>query len=117
MRRGGPSMRDRSNVRFGRSVTGVGLAMVMIVALSVELGLGRASAAPATPATVTIMHGLPGFTADVYVNEKLTLDGFKPKDATPALSLPAGRYDIAIRNVGESADTKPALQASVKLTG
>jgi hypothetical protein len=70
----------------------------------------------ATPtASVTIMHGLPGLTADIYVNGKLTLDGFKPLSTTPVLQLPGGAYSIAIRNVGQSASEKPLLTADVTL--
>src|SRR6266536_977833 len=60
-------------------------------------------------ATITILHGLPKVTADVYVNGKLTLDGFEPESATGALSLPAGDYDVAIREVGSSPTSDPAL--------
>jgi hypothetical protein len=75
---------------------------------------GLAWAKPAT-ATVTVLHGLPGLTADVYVNGKLTLDGFKPLSSTNPLELPAGSYDIAIREVGAPADSQPALEGTVTL--
>jgi hypothetical protein len=64
---------------------------------------------------VTVLHGLPGFTADVYVNGKLTLDGFKPLASAGPLQLPPGRYDIAIREVGAPAESKPALEGTVEL--
>jgi hypothetical protein len=94
----------------------VGLAVPVIAAISIAW-TPRAASASTDTATVTVLHGLPGFTADVYVNGKLTLDGFKPKTATEPLSLPAGTYDIAIRNVGASPDTAPVLHATVHVKG
>jgi len=89
------------------------LTVLALFALVVS-GSGIAWAGPAT-ATVTVLHGLPGLTADVYVNGKLTLDGFKPLSSTSPLKLPAGSYDIAIREVGAPADSKPAMEGTVQL--
>jgi Domain of unknown function (DUF4397) len=66
-------------------------------------------------ATVTIVHGLPHFTADIYVNGKLLLDGFKPKSEAGPLKLPPGLYHLAIRDVGASSSSKPALKGSARL--
>src|SRR5438093_11358615 len=66
-------------------------------------------------ATLTVLHGLPHFTADVYVNGKLTLDGFKPAESAGPLQLPAGTYDIAIRDVGADPNSTPALEGSITL--
>jgi hypothetical protein len=63
-------------------------------------------------ATVTVLHALPGFTADVYVNGELTLDGFEPLTATDPLDLPAGEYHIEIRDVGSPADSTPVLEGT-----
>ena len=90
------------------------LTALVLFALVISVS-GVAWAAPAT-ATVTVLHGLPGLTADVYVNGKLTLDGFKPLSSTNPLQLPAGSYDIAIREVGAPADSDPALEGTVELT-
>jgi len=77
--------------------------------------LGSTSlAAPAT-CSITIIHGLPRLAYDVYVNGQLTLDGFKPKSATEPLQLPAGPYDVAVRNVGSPSDSKPVVEATIKL--
>ncbi len=45
---------------------------------------------------VYVVHGIPGVTVDVYVNDALTLEGFEPKDIAGPLELPAGDYDIQI---------------------
>ena len=47
-------------------------------------------ALPGTTADVSVVHGVPGLTVDVYVNGKLTLPGFKPGTITDPLALPAG---------------------------
>jgi hypothetical protein len=84
------------------------LAFVVLMAMP-------STASSSGMATITILHGLPNFTADVYVNGKLTLDGFKPETATEGLSLPAGSYVIDIRNVGAAANSTPALHATITL--
>jgi hypothetical protein len=67
--------------------------------------------------SVTIVHGLPRFTADVYVNGELLLSGFKAESTTDPLTLTEGEYDVAIRNVGSPADSEPALQDMITLGG
>lgn len=83
-------------------------------ALVALLGAGPASA-KSRPAVLTILHGLPRFTADVYVNDALTLDGFEPESLTEPLELDAGTYDVAIRNVGDPPDSEPAVAATIGL--
>jgi hypothetical protein len=45
---------------------------------------------------VTVVHGIPGLTVDVFVNGDLTLEDFEPGDVAGPLALPAGDYDLAI---------------------
>ena len=65
--------------------------------------------------TVTVLHGVPGLTVDVYVNGDLTLEDFEPGTVTDPLSLPAGDYDIAIRAADAAADSDPAISGSASL--
>jgi uncharacterized protein DUF4397 len=67
--------------------------------------------------TVTIVHGLPEFTADIYVNGDLLLSGFQPEEATDPMELPAGTYEVEIRDAGESATSEPALAANLEVPG
>ena len=97
---------------FARAV----LVVFVVVAMAPVWAAIEAQARPAT-ATVTVLHALPGFTADVYVNGKLTLSGFKPETATDPLELPAGRYRIEIRDVGADPASEPALAGTVTLKG
>lgn len=65
--------------------------------------------------TVTVLHGVPGLTVDVYVNGDLTLEDFEPGTVTDPLSLPAGDYDIAVRPADAAADSEPAIAGSTTL--
>jgi hypothetical protein len=67
--------------------------------------------------TVTIVHGLPRFTADIYVNGDLLLSGFRPREATDPMELPAGTYEVEIRDAGASQDSPPALAADLDVPG
>jgi hypothetical protein len=89
----------------------------IIFAVAATMLVGAMAPAFANPgtATLTVLHGLPHFTADVYVNGKLTLDGFKPEASAGPLQLPGGVYKIAIRNVGADPNSTPALEGSITL--
>ena len=89
----------------------------IMFAVAATMLVGAVAPAYASPgtATLTVLHGLPHFTADVYVNGKLTLDGFKPEAAAGPLQLPAGTYKIAIRDVGADPNSTPALEGSITL--
>ena len=69
---------------------GIGLLAVLSV-------FATPAGAQASNGTVTVIHGIPGLTVDVYVNGKLTLEDFAPDTVTAPLELPAGTYQIAIR--------------------
>ena len=71
--------------------------------------------AQASTGTVTVIHGIPGLTVDVYVNGKLTLEDFAPDTVTAPLELPAGTYQIAIRPANAAADSTPVLAGSATL--
>jgi hypothetical protein len=88
------------------------LLALVVVALTATVGLAQAHRASAT---VTVLHALPGFTADVYVNGELTLNGFEPQTATDPLELTPGDYLIEIRDVGASADSAPSLEGTLTL--
>jgi hypothetical protein len=68
-------------------------------------------------AEVRVLHALPRFTADVYVNGDLLLSGFRPVTATDVLELPAGAYDIAVRPVGAAPSSEPVLQQTLTIRG
>ena len=45
---------------------------------------------------VSVLHGIPDATVDVYVNGDLTLDDFAPGTLTDELTLPEGDYDLKV---------------------
>lgn len=65
---------------------------------------------------VTVVHGIPGVTVDVYVNGDLTLDDFAPDTVTDPLALPPGTYDLAIRAGDADASADPILSGSAEVT-
>jgi len=70
------------------------------------IGLGTAGAVTSGPAfakanaQVSVVHGIPGQPVDVYVDGKKTIPDFQPGKVAGPLSLPAGRYDIALTKPG-----------------
>ena len=108
-RQGGTTVSFRS----GRKVP---LVLAFLVWSTVALSaVPGAAASSSQQVTVTVVHGLPNFTADIYVNGKLLLDGFKPRSEAGPLHVSPGQYHIAIRNVGASPSSKPVLEGSVNL--
>jgi hypothetical protein len=90
------------------------LVTLAAVAMAAVLGAGPAAAQTGT-GTVTVIHGVPDLTVDVYVNGEPTLTGFAPQTVTDPLELPAGTYEIEIRAAGEPADSEPAISGSAEL--
>jgi hypothetical protein len=65
--------------------------------------------------TVTVLHGVPDLTVDVYVNGDLTLEDFSPGTVTDPLELPAGDYQLDVRPADAAADSDPAISGSASL--
>jgi hypothetical protein len=73
----------------------------LVSAAAVALGFAAAAVAPAhaaSDATVSILHGVPDATVEVYVNDKALLKNFKPGTLTDPQMLPAGSYDVQGRS-------------------
>lgn len=82
---------------------------VAVVAASgiAALGLGLTAAGPASAASdsmVSVVHGIPGATVDVYVNGAKTLSSFEPASVAGPLKLAEGTYDVALTKPGEGVD-------------
>jgi hypothetical protein len=80
------------------------------------LGVGSvALASPAVAAdeaTVSILHGVPGATVDVYVNGDELLADFTPGTLTDPVSLPAGDYDLKVTAPDAGADGEAIIEAN-----
>lgn len=87
---------------------------ILIAASSFAL-LGLAAPAMADDnATLSVLHGVPGLTVDVYVNGDLTLDDFEPGDLAGPLSLPAGTYSVAL-TASDAADASAPVLGPIDL--
>ncbi|WP_436790524.1 DUF4397 domain-containing protein [Yinghuangia sp. YIM S10712] len=87
------------------------LGVAALCASSVALGAAPANAAD--EATVSVMHGIPGLTVDVYANGQQLLPDFAPGTLTEPQKLPAGAYDIQVFKDNEGPGGTPALQKNV----
>lgn len=94
-------MRTRTSLLAGAVIAGSLLAPT--TALAQDAG------------TVTVLHGVPGLTVDVYVNGDLTLEDFEPGTITDPLELPAGDYDLAVRAADAEPDSEPAISGATTL--
>ena len=62
---------------------------------------------------VTVVHGLRGVVADVYVDNTLVLPAFQPERVTDPVAIPAGEHHVDIRVTGKPADAAPDVSADV----
>lgn len=87
-----------------------------VAALGLAVGTGlfgaQSASAAADDATVSVLHGVPGATVDVWANGKALLTDFKPGSLTDPLTLPAGEYDLKVVAAGESADAEAIMEAN-----
>ncbi|MDV3222420.1 DUF4397 domain-containing protein [Intrasporangium sp.] len=89
-----------------------------ILRTSAVLTLALAPAAFALPAfaadeaTVSILHGVPGATVDVYANGDSLLTDFEPGTLTDPVQLPAGEYDLKVTAAGAGADGDAVIEAN-----
>jgi Domain of unknown function (DUF4397)/S-layer homology domain len=72
------------------------LTLAVAAALAVATMTATAGAASVSASLVSVVHGIPGATVDVYVNDALFLEDFEPESVAGPVVLPAGTYDIAI---------------------
>ncbi|MEU8135549.1 DUF4397 domain-containing protein [Streptodolium elevatio] len=79
------------------------------------MALAAAPAQAADEATVSVLHGIPGLTVDVYANGQQLLPDFKPGTLTDPQELPAGSYDIKVFKDNEGPNGTPALQKQVEV--
>lgn len=87
-----------------------------VVVLAGTTGASAAGAQTASGGTVTVLHGIPDLTVDVYVDDELTLNDFAPGTVTDPLSLPAGDHAIDIRGADDPADADPVLSGSASVS-
>ncbi|GGI47897.1 hypothetical protein BCL57_002610 [Agromyces flavus] len=81
----------------------------------VALGAVAPANAAEDAAMLSVLHGVPDLTVDVYVDDELTLDDFAPGDLAGPLELPAGTYSVAI-TASDAADASDPAIGPVDLT-
>lgn len=91
------------------------IRLITALGLIFTLGIAGVASAASHTGTVTVIHGVPGLTVDVYVNGDLTLESFEPGAITDPLELDEGMYEIEIRAAGESPDSEPAISGSANV--
>lgn len=82
------------------------------LALVATMGAATLSHADDGTATVSILHGVPGATVDVYANGDALLTGFEPGTLTDPQQLPAGTYDLKVVAAGAGADGDAVIEAN-----
>ncbi|MGY4645546.1 DUF4397 domain-containing protein [Cellulomonas sp. URHB0016] len=71
--------------------------------------LAAVPASAADTAQLSVFHGVPGLTVDVWVNGERTLDDFTPGSMAGPLDLPAGTYTVAITAADAADASSPAI--------
>lgn len=89
-----------------RVLAGTLAVVLSLVAVATFAGPAQAQAGTGT---VSVVHGIPGVTVDVYVDGTLTLPDFTPGTVAGPLTLPAATYEIEVF----AADADPAADVAV----
>ena len=87
-------------------------AALAAITVIVVLAVPGAAAAQSDPASVFVVHGVPGTPVDVYANGDVIIEDFQPLTIGGPLSLPAGEYALAIRPAGSGASADPLASAT-----
>jgi hypothetical protein len=90
------------------------IAVTGALGASVMTSTVVASAQTAT-GTVTVVHGLRGVVADVYIDGALALPAFEPERVTDPIPIAAGPHRVEIRLAGTPADSPAAVTADVEV--
>ncbi|MET1155818.1 DUF4397 domain-containing protein, partial [Arthrobacter sp.] len=79
------------------------------VAIAAALALAGPAQAAEGDAQLSVLHGVPGLTVDVWVNGERTLDDFTPGTLAGPLALPPGDYDLAITAADAADASAPVI--------
>ncbi|MET3903329.1 DUF4397 domain-containing protein [Paenarthrobacter sp. 4246] len=91
----------------GAGVSSAALAAAIVLAVPAQAAEGDAH--------LSVLHGVPGLTVDVWVNGARTLDDFTPGTLAGPLALPPGAYDLAI-TASDAADASAPVIGPVTVT-
>ncbi|WP_031079787.1 DUF4397 domain-containing protein [Streptomyces sp. NRRL S-118] len=102
------------NSRSPRTIAAAAGACALALGVAAPAA-AAASTGAADKAMVSVFHGVPGLTVDVYANGNELLGDFKPGTVTEPQSLDAGTYDIQIFPAGQGPDGTPAVEKEIKV--
>lgn len=86
-----------------------------VAAIAAAIALAGPAHAAEGDAQLSVLHGVPGLTVDVWVNGDRTLDDFTPGSLAGPLALPPGAYELAI-TASAAADASAAVIGPVSVT-
>lgn len=94
-----------------------GVAALGVAAASLLLAVpAQAAAGSADTGSVTLIHGIPGFVANVFVDHKPVASDFKAYTSSGPYALPAGQHTIDIYPSTNKAGTgQPTLESTMTL--
>jgi hypothetical protein len=94
-----------------------GRRALLTLLVGVTAWVTPAAAAPAQePAgVVTLVHGVRGLVADVYLDGALVLETFQPERTTDPLQIPAGDHTVEVRSAGQAVASEPLLTATLSV--
>lgn len=84
----------------------------VLVAFAALFAAAPAHADNHTKASVSVLHGIPGATVDVWANGEPLLTDFKPGTLTDPVMLEAGDYDLKVVAAGDPADADAVVEAN-----
>jgi hypothetical protein len=98
------------NMRKSIFTAGAGAA-----AIAAAIALAGPAQAAEGDAQLSVLHGVPGLTVDVWVNGDRTLDDFAPGSLAGPLALPPGAYELTI-TASDAADASSPVIGPVSVT-
>ena len=81
------------------------VASMLVVAMATTVG----AQTPVPGATITIVHGVRGLVADVYLDGTLILETFQPERTTAPVPIAPGPHVVEVHVSGAPAGSPPAL--------
>ncbi|MFC3687555.1 DUF4397 domain-containing protein [Aquipuribacter hungaricus] len=81
-------------------------------AVLLPLAFAAPASASSSDAQVSVFHGVPGLTVDVYANGDAILTDFEPGTITDPLTLPAGDYELEVFPADADPAGEPAISAT-----
>ncbi|WP_078947475.1 DUF4397 domain-containing protein [Streptomyces griseus] len=90
-------------------------ACALALGVTAPATAARAAGGGDDAAMVSVFHGVPGLTVDVYANGDKLLGDFKPGTVTAPQALDAGTYDIQVFRAGQSPGGTPAIEKEIKV--